>query len=250
MRIIIAKRVFREKQEYELALAFGDLASGFEKNTNDMHREIEIANEIDVEREMLDMAQKTAASTFEGSWATYWKYEVGQFIWPKIKRREYPEALIFHCDGTVLDTLTLFWRACLGTCKAFDIAVTKRRFYELATFSSRRIYKQLLEDAGIVDTSLVTSMIEQETKFVNALKKLQQQKYNAEDQNVGTEALTWCSEIKVVADIVRNSIGTIPMAIVSSRQRIHVEEALQMNNILNAFDAIICLEDLDYAVAQ
>ena len=43
-----------------------------------------------------------------------------------------PKALIFDCDGTILETMTLFFVADKQTCEEVGLELTKKRFYELA----------------------------------------------------------------------------------------------------------------------
>ncbi len=40
------------------------------------------------------------------------------------------EALIFDCDGTVLNSMEFYWPTWVETCKKYKIHITKRKFYE------------------------------------------------------------------------------------------------------------------------
>ena len=60
-------------------------------------------------------------------------------------------ALVFDCDGTVLDTMEFYWPTWQATCGKHGIPVTKRRFYELAGVPVKGIYQTLVADAVAAD---------------------------------------------------------------------------------------------------
>ena len=52
-----------------------------------------------------------------------------------------PKALIFDCDGTILETMTLFFVADKQTCEEYGLELTKKRFYELAGVPIKEIFR-------------------------------------------------------------------------------------------------------------
>ena len=51
------------------------------------------------------------------------------------------EALIFDCDGTVLNSMEFYWPTWVETCKKYKIHITKRKFYECSGLPVKTIYQ-------------------------------------------------------------------------------------------------------------
>ena len=51
------------------------------------------------------------------------------------------EALIFDCDGTVLNSMEFYWPTWVETCKKYNIHITKRKFYECSGLPVKTIYE-------------------------------------------------------------------------------------------------------------
>lgn len=59
------------------------------------------------------------------------------------------KALIFDCDGTLLDTMPLHWSAWCAVCRETGLKFDKESFYALAGVPGREIIRELANDQGI-----------------------------------------------------------------------------------------------------
>ncbi|MFL2905431.1 MAG: HAD family hydrolase [Limisphaerales bacterium] len=57
--------------------------------------------------------------------------------------------LIFDCDGTLVDTMPLHWRAWNSVCDRHDIVFPEERFYALGGVPSVKILRMLKEEQGL-----------------------------------------------------------------------------------------------------
>ena len=57
--------------------------------------------------------------------------------------------LIFDCDGTLVDTMPLHWRAWNSVCKRHGIVFPEERFYALGGVPSVKILRMLKEEQGL-----------------------------------------------------------------------------------------------------
>ena len=64
-------------------------------------------------------------------------------------------ALVFDCDGTILETMTLFYEADKITCEERGLELSKTRFYELAGVPIKEIFR-LLNGREISESDLET----------------------------------------------------------------------------------------------
>ena len=60
------------------------------------------------------------------------------------------KALIFDCDGTLLDTMPLHWSAWCAICRETGLRFNKESFYALAGVPGREIIRELANQQGIV----------------------------------------------------------------------------------------------------
>ena len=59
------------------------------------------------------------------------------------------KALIFDCDGTLLDTMPLHWKAWCAICKETGLKFTKKDFYALAGVPGKIIIRDFALKQGI-----------------------------------------------------------------------------------------------------
>ena len=59
--------------------------------------------------------------------------------------------LIFDCDGTLVDTMPLHWRAWNSVCKRHGIVFPEERFYALGGVPSVKILRMLKEEQGLTN---------------------------------------------------------------------------------------------------
>ena len=60
-----------------------------------------------------------------------------------------PRALIFDCDGTLVDSMALHWRAWDTVCKRHGIEFSEKRHYAMGGIPSRKILAILKEEQGL-----------------------------------------------------------------------------------------------------
>src|ERR1039457_5847964 len=60
-----------------------------------------------------------------------------------------PQGIIFDCDGTLADTMTLHWRAGQVGARRHGLSLPEDRFYSLGGVPSRDILKLLSTEQGI-----------------------------------------------------------------------------------------------------
>ena len=136
------------------------------------------------------------------------------------------QALIFDCDGTVLDTMEWYWPSWQQVCADHGIDFSRERFYSFAGVPVREIFEALLQ--------------EQNLTHIDPDELLRQKRAVVERQRL----VSVPGRIKCICDIVRANYGKVPMAIASSGIKGHVVEGLEENGILHLFDQVITHEDV------
>ena len=144
-------------------------------------------------------------------------------------------ALVFDCDGTVLDTMEFYWPTWQATCGKHGIPVTKRRFYELAGVPVKGIYETLVADAVAADPNAACKGITSADIDAILAEKKAMVAERRKTVAVGV--------IPEVVAIVKANHGKLPMAIASSGHRTHVVHGLKEHGLFDLFDAVVCNED-------
>ena len=136
-----------------------------------------------------------------------------------------PQALIFDCDGTLLDTMPLWWPGWVTTCAKYGLRFSKRRFYAMAGTPVHIIFKTLAEEQHVdID-------IDEVMRF----KKSQ-------SRGKGCPA-----RIAPVVDIALEAHRRgIPLAVASSGTRDAVRKHLEEAGILHLFGAVVTCEDVQH----
>jgi HAD superfamily hydrolase (TIGR01509 family) len=131
-------------------------------------------------------------------------------------------ALIFDCDGTLIDSMPAHYVAWRATLDAVGIDFPEHRFYQLAGTPTDRIIELLANEQSIaVD--------------VNALAIRKEQAY--------LDGLHRIAPIPSVVNVVREHLGRLPMAVASGGFRDVVLRQLEQIGLHQVFDAIVCAED-------
>ena len=60
------------------------------------------------------------------------------------------KALVFDCDGTLLDTMPIHWRAWCKICDETGLVFRKDEFYTLAGVPGKKIITLLAKEQGII----------------------------------------------------------------------------------------------------
>tara|TARA_B100000945_G_scaffold141290_1_gene113230 strand:- start:63 stop:641 length:579 start_codon:yes stop_codon:yes gene_type:complete len=134
-----------------------------------------------------------------------------------------PEGLIFDCDGTLVDTMPIHFKAWSITTKKYGLIFPEDRFYALGGVSPFEVLRILSSEQGVeVDPEAVTR--EKESRYM--------------------ELIAEAEEIPEVIQIVRENHGKIPMAVASGGTHETVEGILNHCGIRHYFDAIVTSEDV------
>jgi beta-phosphoglucomutase-like phosphatase (HAD superfamily) len=132
-------------------------------------------------------------------------------------------ALIFDCDGTLVDSMPVHYQAWAKTMARHGIDFTEKRFYELAGWPADKIATQLsLENRLPLDAPAVAQ--EKDREFLQQIHRVRPN--------------------EPVIAIARRYRGVKPMAVGSGTIREIVEKELAALGILDWFGAIVCAEDV------
>ncbi|GFR46098.1 hypothetical protein Agub_g7578 [Astrephomene gubernaculifera] len=137
------------------------------------------------------------------------------------------KALVFDCDGTLLDSMGIHYEAWRNTAARYGITITAAAMVELAGKPVNELLDILAERSGVTVTP------ELRHDFFHTKSKYY---------------LEHAREVKVISsvvDIVRAGAGRgLPMAVASGGTRKHVMEGLTSTGLLPYFGAIVCGEDV------
>ncbi len=132
-------------------------------------------------------------------------------------------ALIFDCDGTLADTMSLHYRAWDEALQARGGTMSEAIFYELAGVPTVRIVEILNDRFGF-------QLDPEETAHGKEL--------------LYEELLPQLSPIACVVELVHRFHGSLPMAVASGGLRRLVDKTLQAMHIQDYFAAVCTAEDV------
>jgi beta-phosphoglucomutase-like phosphatase (HAD superfamily) len=132
-------------------------------------------------------------------------------------------AIIFDCDGTLVDSTRLYFHAWQTLFKSHGVEMSWGWFAARLGCSWPQIFHEFQKECGI---------------FLDAAAALQ--RFNRAYRD---EIDTLCA-IEIIADVARRHFGQIPMAVASGGTREIVEVTLLAANLLNLFDAVVTIEDV------
>ena len=149
-------------------------------------------------------------------------------LWNALK---HGKALVFDCDGTLLDTMPIYYLSWKRTCDEVGLCFPVERFYEMAGMPVVDIFRILIHEKEK----------NQDTKFQHSAEELDERKkrHHADIEKEGHLA----EPINVVVNIAKYFHKKIPMAVASSSWRDHVLEGLKRANILHLFDAVVTADE-------
>jgi len=131
-------------------------------------------------------------------------------------------ALLFDCDGTLIDTMPLHWQAWLETLHEFGVEVSQEFLYAY-------------RGATVTDIVAAVSRATGKTIDVAAFVPRKQGRFR--------ELLPGVREIALVADVARAHHGRLPMAIVSGGCRRNVIASLQATGLEQYFPVVLTSDD-------
>ena len=135
-----------------------------------------------------------------------------------------PEGLIFDCDGTLVDTMPIHFKAWSITTKKYGLIFPEDRFYALGGVSPFEVLRILSSEQGIkIDFEGVTR----------------------EKESLYMQLISEAKEIPEVMEIVRANYGKKPMAVASGGTSETVVGILNHCSIQQYFDIIVTSEDVE-----
>ncbi len=134
------------------------------------------------------------------------------------------KALIFDCDGTLVDSMPAHYLAWEATMNKYDIGFSEERFYALAGVNPENVVKILADESGISLDAYAVAM-EKEDCY----------------QNEYFDRVTAIDRVVKIAETYKD-YG--PMAVGSGSGREIVEKSLAKIGILDWFDVLVCSEDV------
>lgn len=145
-----------------------------------------------------------------------------------------PAGLVFDCDGTLLDTMPIYYESWSRTCNELDLHFPIERFYSMAGATVESIFEMLLEEA---DDTTRARQLKLTAQDCEAIKR----KHHHDVENEGGGRVA--GPIDVVVEIAKRFHGKLPLAVASSGWRDHVIGGLERNGILHLFDAIVTADE-------
>ena len=132
------------------------------------------------------------------------------------------KAIIFDCDGTLVDSMPVHFVAWHETMERYGISFPEERFYSLGGVPSHRIIEILAREQGI-ELDAIAVAHEKEQAFLDRVHLL--------------------IPIEAVVAVVRATRGIKPIAVASGGFRPIIEQQLRQVHLLDWFDTIVTAED-------
>jgi beta-phosphoglucomutase-like phosphatase (HAD superfamily) len=133
------------------------------------------------------------------------------------------QALLFDCDGTLVDSVAAWEQAWTRALGAHGVAITPAWYRARAGLSPRDLIRAAETDHRVpmdVD-SVVTRGIDLYVESAGAVRPIQR-----------------------VLDIARAHHGRVPLAVVSGGPRVGVEAALEAVGVRGLFDHVVAIDDV------
>lgn len=131
-------------------------------------------------------------------------------------------ALLFDCDGTLVDTMPLHWQAWIETMHEFGVEIS---------LDFIAAYRGATVEDIVAAVSRATGRTIDRAAFI------------PRKQGRFRELLPGVQEIALVADLVRAHHGRLPMAIVSGGCRRNVTASLEATDLARYFPVVLTSDD-------
>jgi beta-phosphoglucomutase-like phosphatase (HAD superfamily) len=132
-----------------------------------------------------------------------------------------PKALIFDCDGTLVDTMPLHWRAWQIITSRHGLHFPEDRFYAWGGVPTRDILAILAKEQGKTLDPIAVAF-EKEEAFLSHLGDIE--------------------PVHAVVEIARAHAGKLPMAVASGGTQKVINLMLEQLGIRNLFGAVVTSE--------
>jgi len=141
----------------------------------------------------------------------------------ELRKHPKAEAFIFDLDGTLADSMPVFYIAWRNLLADYGVSLTKELFDEMAGRPMRQCTIMINERFQIdMDQEAVAHKVE--TELLTHLHLIH--------------------PIKPVCDLVREYVGKIPMAIGTGSQRENALKVLNLIGLGDCFDVVVAAEDV------
>jgi beta-phosphoglucomutase-like phosphatase (HAD superfamily) len=134
-----------------------------------------------------------------------------------------PKAIIFDCDGTLVDSMPAHYAAWVRTLEPLDLQLDEDRFYRLGGWPTLKVAELLIAESGL--------NIEPEV-----LAERKESRFEAEIPEIRI--------IPPVVSIVDEYFGRIPLAVGTGAERRICRLMLEAVGLLDRFDTIVSAEDV------
>jgi len=133
------------------------------------------------------------------------------------------EALIFDCDGTLVNTAPLHFRSLQRAFASQGLEISESWYRDRLGFSRKPLFEAFEREFDVTLDHEAAGVLS-ESIFASIVHEVQ--------------------ETPVVASIARRHHGRMPMAVASGGQRFLVEATLKSCGLLDLFDAIVTVDDV------
>ena len=135
-----------------------------------------------------------------------------------------PRGLIFDCDGTLVDSMPLHWRAWDTVCQRHGIDFAEERFYAMGGVPSKKILGMLKTEQGLdFDPAQVSR--EKEEAYLPLMREVKL--------------------IEPVAEIARAHYGKIPLGMDTGGRTQFIRPLLEGLGVMDWFDALVTSDDVE-----
>ena len=149
-------------------------------------------------------------------------------LWPQDPDAPIPDqyqGLIFDCDGTVVDTMPVHYRAWCQALTPLNIQFPEERFYSFAGATSPAIVRTLAREQGITCDPYVVSR---------------------RKEDIYEASLSGLEPIPSVVAIARREQGRRKLAVASGGRILAVKASLAVIGVEQLFDAIVGMEHVTH----
>jgi beta-phosphoglucomutase-like phosphatase (HAD superfamily) len=192
--------------------------------------------EVDLELEdQLDETKSESESLFM-------KCQELQKLEPYLARAK---ALIFDCDGTLLDTMPTYYKSWSRTCEEVGLQFPISRFYAYAGMSVPQIFDILIQEQLPSETNTITATYcEGRKKYHHAqIVKESSEGSSSDYDGKNDKEGRMNPPIEIVFEIIKKYHNKIPIGIASSGWKDHIIHGLEKYNVLHYFDTIVTVDD-------
>jgi HAD superfamily hydrolase (TIGR01509 family) len=140
------------------------------------------------------------------------------------KLPEGSRALIFDCDGTLVDSMPLHYRSWDAVLRKHGLELPEQRFYQMAGLPVAEIIEGLAREKGLkVDARAIA---------------------DERDAHFHSQPPSEMRPVKAVVEIAREFRGRLPMAVATGSTRESALASLQAIGISTWFDAVISSQEV------